>query len=156
MSNVQLAKMLGWTSLAVGATEIAATRWLQDELGVEGHETLLRAFGAREIAAGVAILAQPGLNRSLAAGLWARVAGDALDLVMLGLAARESRRPSGLAAITAVVLGVTGLDLVVAAGVQRELAAAARLSVAARRRVTPTQALPNSAVTVEPQTQAST
>ncbi len=144
MSNIQAARALGWTSLAVGATEIIATRWLEDQMGVGNNHTLIRAFGVREIAAGVTILQQPGVNKTLAAGLWARVAGDALDLALLGLAGLVTRNPKGLGVIVGIVLAVTGLDVVVAARVQAELAHAAAVSTAARQRVTPTAAVPPS------------
>jgi len=148
-SHIQLAKWLGWTSLAVGATELAATRWLEKQMGVRKHETLIQAFGVREIVAGVSILAQPGLNRNLAASLWARVAGDALDLAALGLAGTRTRNPKGLATITGIVLAVTGLDVLVATGVQRDLRQATEASRRARARVQPAIANPNGAVAVE-------
>jgi len=44
-------------------------------LGMEGHEGLVRAYGAREVSAGMLALFT---ERSL--GLWSRVAGDALDI----------------------------------------------------------------------------
>src|SRR5206468_1920913 len=110
-SNFQAARALGWASLAVGLTEIVATHWLEDELGVDDHDTLIRSFGVREIAAGAMILAQPGINQNLATGLWSRVAGDAADLAVLAKAAKSTRNPRGLAAITSLVAGITGLDI---------------------------------------------
>ncbi len=59
-SNFQAARSLGWASLVVGGIEIGATRWLESQLGVDKNDGLLRAFGAREIAAGVTLLSQPG------------------------------------------------------------------------------------------------
>ena len=47
--------------------------------------TSLRAFGAREIASGLGLLAQP----DRAAWAWSRVGGDAVDLAFLGSAANE-------------------------------------------------------------------
>ena len=41
---------------------------------MEGHETLVRAFGAREIVSGIM-----SLSVDKNAGLWARVGGDGLD-----------------------------------------------------------------------------
>jgi hypothetical protein len=56
----------------------------------------VRGFGVREIAAGIGILAAP--ERS--AGLWARAAGDVLDIGAAGLgAARTEKRAR------AIVLG---------------------------------------------------
>ncbi len=142
MRNIQLAKSLGWTSLAVGAIELAATRWLEDEMGVGNHHTLIRSFGLREIAAGVTILSQPGLNATLASGLWGRVAGDAVDLAMLGVAASNTNRPRGLAVVIGIVLAVTGLDILVASLIQADLQHATTVATAARNRVRPSSAIP--------------
>ena len=142
-STIKAARLLGWTSIAVGATELLATQWLEEELGVENHAGLIRAFGVREIAAGVMILNQPGVNKPTAAGLWGRVVGDALDLFMLAEAAHESKNSKGLANILAIVLAVTGLDIVVAAKAQAELVKAKAVASRARQRVTPTSAIPN-------------
>ena len=155
-SNIKAARFLGWTSIAVGVVEIAATRWLEEEMGIDDHEPLIRAFGAREIAAGMTILAQPGLNRALAGGLWSRVAGDTVDLAALGNAARSTRNPSGLSTITSLVLAITGIDILVALRVQFDLHRAAKVSRSARRRVQPTNAIPDqSNATNTPQAAAS-
>ena len=149
MSNIQMARVLGWTSLAVGALEITATRKLEDEMGIDDHHTLIRAFGIREIAAGVMILSQPGITDALANSLWARVAGDAADVAMLGIAASTTRRPTGLMAIIAIVLAITGLDIFVASRIQTDLNDAKVVSADARNRVTPMAARPAKATTVE-------
>lgn len=150
-SNYKAARMLGLTSLAVGATEIFATRWLERTIGVTSRPRgLIRSFGVREMANGAAILNEPGVTTRLAASLWARVAGDVLDLAALGKAVTTTRNARGLSAIIATVVVVTGLDVLVAASVQRELAEAKRVSAAARQRVTPTAATPKGAMGVNP------
>jgi hypothetical protein len=141
-STIKAARLLGWASLAVGATELVATRWLEGAMGVERHGPLIKSYGIREIVAGVTILNQPGLNKALVAGLWARVVGDAADLATLSLASKESRKQEGLATVTSLVLGVTAMDLVVAFLAQRDLSKATAASQAARKRVHPTQARP--------------
>jgi hypothetical protein len=135
ISNIKAAKMLGWTSLAVGATELLATGWLEEMMGVDGHGTLIRSYGVREIAAGATLLNQPGLNKTLVGGLWGRVAGDVVDILTLGAAVKRTRRPGGLAAITAIVLGVTGLDLLVATIAQCDLLRGSAISSRAKARV---------------------
>ena len=110
MTNQQMAQTLGYTSLALGVAEIAAPEFLSSQLGIENRPKLMGALGAREIAAGVAILSQD----NKAPGLWSRVAGDAMDLVLLGLAARKSDRKAGVMVATAMVLGITGLDIMCA------------------------------------------
>jgi uncharacterized membrane protein len=69
---------------------------------------LLRGLGLREIVSGVGILTRPHPS----GWLWSRVAGDAMDLSLLGLAlaSRRANRPR-LVAATAAVLAVTALDI---------------------------------------------
>jgi hypothetical protein len=101
------ATALGWASFAIGAVELAAPAWLCRQLGVDHRETLVRTMGARELAAGLGILAA----RDPAPGVWARVAGDALDLALLGAAVKGSRRRSGVAVAAALVAGVAAADV---------------------------------------------
>jgi uncharacterized membrane protein len=104
----RLAKALGWFSIGLGLTEIAAPRALAKLIGVSDNRTLLRAFGLREIASGMGILSR----RRPAGWLWSRVGGDILDLAALGMAltsANANRRRVAVA--TAAVTGVTVLDL---------------------------------------------
>jgi uncharacterized membrane protein len=69
---------------------------------------LLRALGARELASGIGILT--GDRRS--AWLWSRVAGDMMDLALLGVAfGGDDVQRRSLAAATAAVAGVTALDV---------------------------------------------
>jgi len=142
-SNVKAARLLGWTSLAVGLTELVGARWLEDELGVENRGVLIRSFGLREIAAGATLLAQPGLNQALANGLWARVAGDAVDLAALALATKSSRNQYGIVWIGSIVLAITGIDLLFAARVQHDLKHATDVAEKARLNVERTNAIPN-------------
>jgi hypothetical protein len=109
---------LGVASLAIGLTEIAAPKALEDLMGLgNGANTrLLRLMGLREIMHGVGILT----SRDPAPAVWSRVAGDAVDLALLGAAARQTTRPTGLAFATAAVLGITALDVLVARRLSRE------------------------------------
>ncbi|HEU5059825.1 MAG TPA: SRPBCC family protein, partial [Kofleriaceae bacterium] len=77
---------------------------------------LMRALGAREIAAGLGILR--GGRRS--AWMWSRVLGDAMDLALLGsaMSARGTDRVR-LGAATLAVAGVTTLDVFTAARLSR-------------------------------------
>jgi uncharacterized membrane protein len=113
-----LARGLGWFSLALGATQLAAPRILARTIGIEpglGVSILMRALGAREIASGIAVLMEP--RRPLP--LWARVAGDVVDLGLLTLAFRGKRTntPRLLGAIAAVS-GALALDMVAARRIQ--------------------------------------
>jgi hypothetical protein len=119
MNDQKVAKALGWASIAIGLSEICAPGFLQKPMGVSDHDTLLRSMGAREIAEGVAILRSPPDSSGLTAGVWSRVAGDALDLALLGAAATKTRRPSGLAATIAMVAGITLVDVLYAFKLQK-------------------------------------
>ena len=43
-------------------------------------------------------------------GIWGRVVGDALDLTLLGFAAKKTRKPGGLMFAFAMVAAITALD----------------------------------------------
>lgn len=103
-----LARALGWFSLGLGLFQIAAPERLTDFLGIdEGKADLVRLYGGREIAHGVAILSE----RTPVVGVWSRVGGDALDLATLGLTLThpDARRDRVMMAM-AMVVGVGVLD----------------------------------------------
>jgi uncharacterized membrane protein len=110
---------LGWFSLGLGVTQLIAPRALARLIGVDGNERTdlaLRALGLRELTSGVGLLTE-----SRPAGwTWARVAGDVMDLALLGavLGAKRSQ-PSRVLAATALVAGVTLLDAKTALDLQR-------------------------------------
>lgn len=113
MSNDQaMARGLGWASLGIGLTEIAAPHQVENWLGIsDGQNTqVLRAMGVREIMHGVDILS----HRDPTAGVWSRVAGDVLDTALLGLAAMKTQRPKSFAIVAAMVLGIGILDYITA------------------------------------------
>jgi len=104
-----MAKALGWFSIGLGLAEVAAPRQLSRFIGVQERPNLLRLLGIREIASGLGIL----LQDRRAPWLWSRVAGDAVDLTLLGIAlssGESDRTRVGVA--TAAVVGVTALDLI--------------------------------------------
>jgi hypothetical protein len=107
-----LARGLGWFSIGLGLAEFLAPRTMARLTGVP-HPQLLQLYGLREIAAGVGIFSNP----RPAGWLWARVAGDALDLATIGAAMAEDdsegRTRAWVAA--AAVAGVTALDVLCAA-----------------------------------------
>jgi hypothetical protein len=130
----QLAQGLGWFSIALGAVELTATRSLAGALNMRGRETLLRVYGAREIAAGVGILtaANP------APWLWSRVAGDVLDLAALATAYRTGRKQRNVALAIINVAAVTALDVMCA----QELGATRRRQSLPRRDYSDRSGLP--------------
>lgn len=132
MNDLEAARALGWASVAIAATEIAGQGAVEHELiGIDEHPQLMRALGARELAAGVTILSQKSVTPTLAAGLWSRVAGDAMDLALLALAGKTTRKPGALAASTAMVLGITALDVIYALRISQRLAEAGATAHAA-------------------------
>ena len=117
MKTEQISRGLGWFSIGLGAAELFAPRQVARLIGVsENHSTLLRAMGLREIGAGVALLGQP----QYAPWMWSRVGGDAIDLALLGAAARkpETDRRRLLTAM-GIVAGITVLDAYVASQLDR-------------------------------------
>jgi hypothetical protein len=112
----RMAGGLGWFSIALGLMEVAAAGPLARGLGLRGQETLLRAFGLREIVNGVGLLTAA----DRLPWMQGRIAGDALDIATLLALARRSRNPGAVALGFAAVLGVTMLDLVCAEALRSE------------------------------------
>jgi uncharacterized membrane protein len=115
-----LAMGLGWFSIALGVAELAAPHSVARFIGVPPTDqalATLRAYGAREVGNGLAILVEP----DRAAWVWSRVAGDAVDLATLAgaLNAPGTDRSRALMA-TIAMLGVTAVDVLCARQLQRE------------------------------------
>ncbi len=116
----RLAQALGWFSIALGAAQLVAPSRVARAVGAHDTDSTrktLRTFGARELTAGVAILAQPDDAR----WVWSRVGGDALDLGWLARAMRQetsNRQRLGMAA--AAVAGITALDVLTARRLARQ------------------------------------
>jgi hypothetical protein len=101
-----LARFLGWFSVGLGTVQAAAPRALCTVVGASTKgkaPTIMRLMGLRELAHGVGILARP----RPAMWLWSRVAGDALDLGLLGLNA--ARRPDGRRRTAFAIVNVLAL-----------------------------------------------
>src|ERR687889_839083 len=108
----QLARGLGWFSIGLGLAELLAPRGVAKVAGMRGNTALIRLFGLREIASGLAIFAG---GRRPAGPVWSRVVGDALDLACLGAAyANPGNDKARLTFATANVLAVTALDVLCA------------------------------------------
>jgi uncharacterized membrane protein len=119
----RLADFLGWFSLGLGATQLVAPGRLNAVAGIrdDAASRLAQRFvGVREVVAFALIEA----DRPRPVGpLWGRVAGDAIDLVLLGNAwSRKRASAARLAATIANIAAVTALDVY----------AARRLEVAGR------------------------
>jgi len=109
-----LAIGVGVFSLGLGSAQVAAPGLLNRAVGLEdstGNRALMRLMGARELGHGAGILTGTRTD----AWLGSRVAGDALDLAVLGGALGPGTRPRAvrprrLVGAIAAVAGVTALD----------------------------------------------
>ena len=116
-SAAALANGLGWFSIGLGAAELLAPRALGRALGMEDQAGLLRAYGVREVAVGIGILAQDDPTP----WMWARVAGDALDLATLAPGLHPANRARGRVAFAmGTVAAVTVLDALCADALSSE------------------------------------
>jgi len=101
-----LTRFLGWFSVGLGTAQLTAPRLLCRVVGADPEGTsprLMRLMGARELAQGAGILARPRPT----AWVWSRVAGDALDLGLLGLtAARNGRARTAFAVANVLAVAV--------------------------------------------------
>jgi hypothetical protein len=113
----QLAKNLGYFSIALGMVELLAPRALCNAIGLRGMESVVRAYGARELATGVAILT----SHDPEPWIWARVAGDVADIatVATGLQQDNTPKDNNVLALTALA-AVTAVDVACARGLQAE------------------------------------
>lgn len=128
---------LGVFSIGLGTAQLVAPAALNRLIGARDDDRTRAvhrwAGGAREVTAGVGL----GSRRNPVGWLWARVAGDAVDLGMLSTVLRragdpDSRRRAAVA--TAAVAGVAVADVVAAvvitrAGNRAPVEAAARITV---------------------------
>lgn len=121
-----LSRGLGWFSVGLGIAELAAPRALARAIGIDHRGrtgAAIRVMGARELANGLGILARP--QRALP--LWARVAGDAIDLALLAWAFSSKRtHTQRLVGAIASVAGVAVLDVLASRRATRSHEAAAR------------------------------
>lgn len=110
----RLARALGWFSIGLGVAELVAAGRIARALGMEDKQSLIRAYGARELAAAI-----PTLSVDKPIGLAARIGGDALDLGTLATALhRDNPQRRNAVIATALVAGITLLDLLAYKGVK--------------------------------------
>jgi len=129
-----LATALGWFSIGLGLAQLTAPGGVASLVGAgDGGDNrrLMRGLGMREIASGIGILTKP----QPAEWMWARVAGDVMDLALLGATLRsgDARRGRTVAA-TAAVLGVAALDYYAAQRLSR--GGAAERGIRVRKSIT--------------------
>lgn len=112
-----LAEGLGWFSIGLGLVEILTPGRVTRALGMRGSEPLVQAYGAREMAAGIGILA----SGDPTPWLWGRVAGDGLDLATLSSGLKDhNRQKANVGLALAAVAGITLLDILAARSMAAE------------------------------------
>ncbi|GLY85550.1 SRPBCC family protein [Actinoallomurus iriomotensis] len=109
------ARALGWTSLGLGVARLAAPGAVRRLAGVDDSawaRLLVPLAGVRELCHAAVLLG----SRVPGPWVWSRVAGDAVDLALMGCAtARRGRaRRRRAAAATAAVAGLAAVDLTTA------------------------------------------
>lgn len=106
-----LANALGWFSVGLGLAQLVAPGGMARLVGISDdskNRNLMRMLGLRELTSGVGILSRKGQMP----WMWSRVAGDVMDLALLGNALSSEKNERGRTiAATAAVLGVTMLDV---------------------------------------------
>jgi uncharacterized membrane protein len=109
-----LANFLGLFAVGLGLAQLIAPGGMSRLVGIKNDDrnrTTMRLLGARELSSGMAILT----NQQPEKAVWGRVAGDALDLALLGVALANPDNDRGRTLFaTANVLAVTALDVMAA------------------------------------------
>ena len=122
-SDTDGARALGWASIGIGLSELAAPANVENLLGLEDRPErrgILRVLGVRELMHGIGILTEQKPTPQLAAGVWSRVAGDVLDMALLGIAATKTKRPGKFAVVASMVGAIGVLDTVFALRLLRD------------------------------------
>jgi hypothetical protein len=116
-SHDRLAKSLGYFSIALGVAELIAPDAVARAAGVKGLEPVVRAYGAREIATGVAILA----SHDATPWIWGRVAGDMADIATVATGLKQDNREKENSVLAlAALAAVTVVDVICASGLSAE------------------------------------
>ena len=112
MTDRRIARGLGWFSLGLGIPQVLMPGRVNRLAGLDNtlfRRQVMRMMGLREITAGVGIF---GSQPKPAEWLWARTAGDVVDLLLLTSAFKNpANRKGRLMFATANVLGVTAVDV---------------------------------------------
>ena len=114
-SHDRLARGLGYFSLALGAAELIAPGAICRAIGLKDGEMVVRGYGVREVATGLAILA----SHDATPWVLGRVGGDAADIATVAATAENIAAPSTLGALAALA-GAAALDAFCAVGLMSE------------------------------------
>jgi uncharacterized membrane protein len=121
------ADFLGYFSLGLGLAELLAPKVMNRVVGVKHPDaatiSTMRAMGLREIGHGVAILT----NQHPQKAVWSRVAGDVLDLALLGKTFANPENDRGRTLFATInVLAVAAVDLMTARQLSQQPSTRAR------------------------------
>ncbi|MBV9546060.1 MAG: hypothetical protein JOY61_16940, partial [Chloroflexi bacterium] len=89
-TDTTLPRALGLFSLGLGTVQVLAPGALTKLIGLKNgksSKTVMRLVGVRELGAAAGVLTR----KQSAPWLWSRVAGDAMDLGLLGAAVMDDR-----------------------------------------------------------------
>ena len=118
-SAERLSRTLGLFSIGLGLSQILAPRGVARSIGLrddDRNRRMMMAIGLREVTTGLGLISRP----QSASFAWGRVAGDAMDLAVLGRALTSHRtNHNRVAAAMAAVIGVTVLDLIAGKSLSR-------------------------------------
>lgn len=119
-----LGNALGWVGVGLGVAALLKPRAIAQAAGLDANRrtmVTMRAIGVRELATSAGLLLRPHKS----GWLWARAAGDFLDLGLLAAAGRY-QRGNRVALTSALVAGITVLDLLAAWDGQQRMRANVR------------------------------
>ena len=113
----RLGKGLGWLGLVLGAAHLFAGRRIAESLGLEGKHWLVQLFGARDVGAAMMTLSP---DRRI--GLWSRVGGDVMNVMLAASAigAPQPRQRRNAQIALAATVGIALLDVIAARAVSDE------------------------------------
>jgi hypothetical protein len=110
--GLRSARLMGWASFGLAAAFFAAPRRIARAFGLEGKETLIRAFGAQEVFAGMGALSTEAIP-----AMWARAGGDVIHIGTLatGLRSGDRGQKRNVAIGLAALAGFLAVDSLIAA-----------------------------------------
>jgi hypothetical protein len=116
-SHDKMARGLGYFSIALGIAELAVPGAICRAAGARGLENVVRGYGARELATGVAILTSDDPEP----WIWTRVAGDIVDIATVATGRGQDDRSRARSTLAlATLAAVTFVDLACANGLDGE------------------------------------
>jgi hypothetical protein len=107
MVGHRMQRGLGWLSVGLGLTELAFAEGICRLLGARRSAGVVRLLGARGLVTGLGLLSQ----KQWRPWVWGRIAGDAIDLALLGTTMSRPGKLAWKLAVTASVLGITLVDV---------------------------------------------